>query len=668
MGTYKTNWQLTETVMPEDMNRIEGNIKENNTNLEEFKKKYTTDSKEENKKIDAKAEKDDVLLKVGIPEDRDCNSFKELNAFCTFDTGAGDFRNTPEGTLAKGSSRVFLLINRGFTTTRFQQEFINLYPQDRITRYIRNFNADGNGIWGNWYKVYDEANKPTPNDIGTYAKQEIDSKDTTTLNNAKSYTNGELAKKLNLTGGTITGDLTVSKTNAVMRVMNGICTFRAVANNADKSIYLQAGMDTSDSGNFKITGMNAKDLNELNILANGQTSVKINSNPIYHVGNKPTPADIGASPSNHNHDSAYLGKTAKAESAKNADAVNGRTFNWVFGTGNPTHIWGSSGSSTNMQVWSPANITVGRATSAGSADSVAWGNVTGKPSTFAPSSHDHSYLAWGNNLVDCRQSNDFVGLDKKNNVNVETWYGFSISNKCASDIPVGAVAFSVNARNGMVWAKGDIYAKGNQRVYHPGNKPSPADIGASPSSHNHDGRYIPLENGPTNESYRIRKSYIEVGTDDTRLAYLGVGPTDTYINNKKSGKYLALKDSGDLLYDGKKVLRDIQGSPLWQGFHHMSGKETVTPSKPLSQCNNGWVIVWSDFDDGVGPQNWNVCYSYIPKNTIFKTGQNTTLPLTGGEDSWAIKTLYIYDTYFKGNDTNKNGGNYDVVIRAVLEY
>lgn len=48
----------------------------------------------------------------------------------------------------------------------------------------------------------------------------------------------------------------------------------------------------------------------------------------------------GKSNTNHNHNSTYLGKTAKAESAK-------------------------------------------------SADSVAWGNVTGKPSTFAPSSHTH---------------------------------------------------------------------------------------------------------------------------------------------------------------------------------------------------------------------------------------------------------------------------------------
>lgn len=166
MGTYKTNWQLTETVMPEDMNRIEENTKENNNALSEFKKQYNADSKEENKKIDRKAEKEDVILKVSYPEDRDCNSFKTLNAFCVFDTGIGDFKNTPEGTLAYRSAKVFVLTNRGYVKGRIQQEFVYVYPQDRITKWIRNFNSDSGGQWGRWWKVYDEANKPTPAEIG----------------------------------------------------------------------------------------------------------------------------------------------------------------------------------------------------------------------------------------------------------------------------------------------------------------------------------------------------------------------------------------------------------------------------------------------------------------------------------------------------------------------
>lgn len=64
MGTYKTNWKLTETVMPEDFNRIEENIKENNKKHDDFKTEYDKTLKEQNKKIDSKSEKSDVVLKT----------------------------------------------------------------------------------------------------------------------------------------------------------------------------------------------------------------------------------------------------------------------------------------------------------------------------------------------------------------------------------------------------------------------------------------------------------------------------------------------------------------------------------------------------------------------------------------------------------------------------
>ena len=165
MSKYKTNWQLDETVLPEDMNRIEENIKENSNTFTEFKKEYDANSTQKDENIKLKAAKEDVVLKVVPPKDRDCNSFKKVNAFCVFDTGAGDFKNTPEGTLAYGSARVFLLVNRGLNNSRMQQEFINIYPENNITRWVRNYNGDGVVRWGNWYKVYDGANKPTLSEL-----------------------------------------------------------------------------------------------------------------------------------------------------------------------------------------------------------------------------------------------------------------------------------------------------------------------------------------------------------------------------------------------------------------------------------------------------------------------------------------------------------------------
>lgn len=44
-----------------------------------------------------------------------------------------------------------------------------------------------------------------------------------------------------------------------------------------------------------------------------------------------------------------------------------------------------------------ADLTIPYATTAGSANSVAWGNITGKPSSYTPSAHNHSYIKGGDN-------------------------------------------------------------------------------------------------------------------------------------------------------------------------------------------------------------------------------------------------------------------------------
>ncbi|CEK34310.1 hypothetical protein UMC2_35211 [[Clostridium] sordellii] len=162
MGTYKTNWQLNETVMPEDFNRIETNIKENNKNHDDLKNEYEQNLKEINKKIESKPERGNVLLKVPYPSNRDCNSFKNLNTFFSFDTSIGSFKNTPLGNLEQGSSKIFIVTNRGHSKDRIQQEWVQIYPQNKVTKYTRNFIS---GEWGNWYKNYDESNKPTWNDV-----------------------------------------------------------------------------------------------------------------------------------------------------------------------------------------------------------------------------------------------------------------------------------------------------------------------------------------------------------------------------------------------------------------------------------------------------------------------------------------------------------------------
>ncbi|MEI2418800.1 hypothetical protein V6O07_00875, partial [Arthrospira platensis SPKY2] len=119
-----------------------------------------------------------LLREVQAPSHRDCNQFKIVNAFTYMDSGEGDILNTPEGTLKRGTSRVIMIINRyssyiSNTGIRIQQEFINLYSDNKTTRYIRNGRNDGNEnmIWGVWEKVYTTGDRPTPAEVGAVNKQ-----------------------------------------------------------------------------------------------------------------------------------------------------------------------------------------------------------------------------------------------------------------------------------------------------------------------------------------------------------------------------------------------------------------------------------------------------------------------------------------------------------------
>lgn len=79
--------------------------------------------------------------------------------------------------------------------------------------------------------------------------------------------------------------------------------------------------------------------------------------------------------------------TVSAKLGRGGNTSTPMTFNWSGQSGQPTWLWGGS-DGTNMYVYNPSNFNVNYAASAGS---VAWANVSGKPSTYTPASHTHNY-------------------------------------------------------------------------------------------------------------------------------------------------------------------------------------------------------------------------------------------------------------------------------------
>lgn len=138
-------------------------------------------------------------------------------------------------------------------------------------------------------------------------------------------------------------------------------------------------------------------------------------------------------------------------------------------------------------------------------------------------------------------------------------------------------------------------------------------------------------------------------------------------------------------WKGWKCIFDADPTPLWTGKLYMAGTDstpqTVTPSKKLSECRNGWLLLWSDYDPDTSTANdADFATTIIPKSNA--TGGNWNgksflcdIPRYIGSnvndvdtERRIMKTLYIYDNYIKGSPNNNKDDRNDVVLRAVYEW
>lgn len=148
--------------------------------------------------------------------------------------------------------------------------------------------------------------------------------------------------------------------------------------------------------------------------------------------------------------------------------------------------------------------------------------------------------------------------------------------------------------------------------------------------------------------------------------------------------YTGYLDNGT--WRGWKTVWDANPEPLWKGaayMQHTSGSDPqiVVPSKTLSECQHGWLLLWSDYDPGQGVGSGSdFVTTMIPKRAYSGqkwaggafycdvpcySGSNEDDPST---EKRVIKILKIYDDKIAGHSINKKGGRDDVVLRAVYEF
>ena len=455
--------------------------------------------------INQKAAQGDVLLKVNVPLDRDCNNFKQVNAFFSFDTGSGDFKNTPEGTLAQGSSRVFTIRNYGYSEGRFQQEFINLYPANKITRYIRNYIYESNS-WSKWYKVYDEANKPTPKELGAYPIPKSRVSDFNTM-----LTEGQYLINANCANGPVSGDR-----YGILRVY----VSDGDKHNNNNNWIWQEYYDTNGNKywRFKVNNMGWNDWYK-----------------VYDSAHKPTPADIGAIPQVPHRTTQDLNTFTTpglyvVDRATHAPQSYGRLL--VLG-------W------DNDQKWVTqvfyADVTnkvyVRCSTNALATEWTSWAeqySTNFKPTPQAIGALPTTGGELSGHLI-MRPGQKFIGAHN---------YGFSCRTKEGSDDYVIYIDADNKVHIGYAGRPVkidslDIVNKNNKKIYHEDNKPTAADVGASPTNHTHDDRYIQSIKGEVLDFNNIKSpgTFTVGGNDIPNAPHTGSIYGTLLSMSKKGGEY-----------------------------------------------------------------------------------------------------------------------------------
>ena len=240
------------------------------------------------------------------------------------------------------------------------------------------------------------------------------------------------------------------------------------------------------------------------------------------------------------------------------------------------------------------------------------------------------------------------------------------------------------------------------RYYTTANPPTYAEVGASPAFTNSSGGVEYSYGSGSGKNVLTEISNMPQGL---HTAY-AIGGTTGNPRTTESFRFLIHKTSGTIgwimawdaqgsiftnyqsaanTFKGWKCLYDANPNSmiLWKGTSYLnsanSTPQVVTPSKKLSECRTGWMLLWSDYDPGDGANDSDFCTTFIPKFTpsggtwggkafycdipIYVGGDATDL----STEKRCIKPIYVHDDCLKGSYQNTSGGRNDVVLRAVYE-
>lgn len=316
-----------------------------------------------------------------------------------------------------------------------------------------------------------------------------------------------------------------------------------------------------------------------------------------------------------------------------------------------------------------------------------WANIQGAP-TSMPANGGNA------DTVDNKHASDFATAG---HTHTAAGIGAAASNHTHSAADVGAATADHTHTAASVGAAAS------------GHTHTASDVGAAASNHNHDSAYaasnhkhtehngdisVIKANGPginlqatsQNVKTRIHKNssanadYGTIISDyavDGHRDYLTLRRASPYAENKLT---LNVEDGSGGVNSYKIYGEHNKPGVLWSGASYMNASHTITPTKKLSECRTGWMLLWSDYDESTATVNdADFCTTFIPRckpNGSAWSGHlfNCDIPRYFGTDladtateKRIMKMIYVHDDKIVGHSANNQDTRTDVVLRAVYE-
>ena len=220
--------------------------------------------------------------------------------------------------------------------------------------------------------------------------------------------------------------------------------------------------------------------------------------------------------------------------------------------------------------------------------------------------------------------------------------------------------------------------------------------GYAASNHNHDSKYIAKALQMIADDGDVEYVYNKSDNPDilVKIAAIPIGMHTAYsqsgvTNNPKTVEawrmlihktsatnvwVLAFGSSGSIYsnykdgngWKGWRAIYNVGSPVLWSGKLYPNANHTITPTKKLSECRNGWMLLWCDYDPDTSTANdgevWNGKNFLCDVPRFYGSATDTSA------EKRITKTLAIYDNKIVGNVVNGQGDRNDVVLRAVYEF